>query len=61
VEHLLFKRFEVKIDKFSLFATCYGEYFNPERHQIIIGVKSATYYLLEVNKARKRMRVIFDV
>lgn len=61
VEHLLFKKFEVKIDKFSLFATCYGEYFNPERHQIIIGVKSATYYLLEVNKARKRMRVIFDV
>lgn len=50
VEHLLFKRFEVIIDKFFLFATCYGEYFNPERHKIIIGVKSAPYYLLEVKQ-----------
>ena len=61
VEHLLFKRFEVKIDGLSLSAVCYGEKFDPDRHKIIIGVKSATYYLLEVNKQKNRIRVIFDV
>lgn len=61
VEHLLFKKFEVKIDKLSLTATYSGEKFDPERHKILIGVKSATYYLLEVTKAKRRVRVIFDV
>ena len=50
VEHLLFKRFEVMIDKFFLFATCYGEYFNPERHKIIIGVNQSHIIFLKLNK-----------
>ncbi len=43
VETLLFKRFDVKLfDGTGLRATCYGEKYDPLRHQIKLGVKSAT-------------------
>jgi SHS2 domain-containing protein len=44
-----------------LTAICYGEKFDPTRHRMIIGVKSATYYLLEVDEKRGRVRVVFDI
>ena len=61
VEHLIFKRFEVKLDGTHLNATCYGEKFDPARHKMTIGVKSATYYLLEVDEKKCRVRVVLDV
>ena len=61
VEHLIFKRFEVGISGTSLRARCYGEKFDPSRHRMSIGVKSATYYLLEVRENKPRVRVMFDV
>ena len=61
VEHLLFKRFEVKLTGTSLRAACYGEKFDPARHKMTIGVKSATYYMLEVDEQKKRVRVVFDI
>ena len=61
VEHLLFKRFEVALDGTYLSATCYGEKFDPARHKMTIGVKSATYYMLEVDEQKNRVRVVFDV
>ena len=61
VEHLLLKRFEVALDGTYLSATCYGEKFDPERHKMTIGVKSATYYMLEVDEQKNRVRVVFDV
>ncbi|RJO60552.1 MAG: archease [Dehalococcoidia bacterium] len=61
VEQLLFKRFEVALNGTHLTATCYGEKFDPERHEMIIGVKSATYYTLEVRENKPRVRVVFDV
>jgi len=61
VEHLLFKRFEVALDRTYLSAACYGEKFDPARHKMTIGVKSTTYYMMEVDEKRNRVRVVFDV
>lgn len=62
VETLLFRRFE--IDEFedkSLIAVCRGEKYDPSRHRLKTGVKSATYHMLEVDREKNRVRVIFDV
>jgi SHS2 domain-containing protein len=61
VEHILFKKFEVKLDGTHLTADCYGEKFDPAHHTITIGVKSATYYMMEVDEKKHRVRVVFDV
>jgi len=62
VEMLLFKRFEVRdFDGHGLKATCYGEKYDPSRHQIKTGVKSATYHMLKVDRDKNQVQVIFDV
>ncbi len=62
VETLLFKRFDVRLcDSNCLRATCYGEKYDPLRHQIKLGVKSATYHMLNVDRDKNQVRVIFDV
>ncbi len=61
IEGLIFKRFDVTLKDNSLDATCYGEKYDPARHRLKLGVKSATYHMLEVDRARNRVRVIFDV
>ena len=62
VEMLLFKRFEIRdFDGHGLKATCYGEKYDPSRHQLKIGVKAATYHMLKVDRERNQVQVIFDV
>ena len=62
VEGLIFKRFDIKeFGEKRLAAGCFGEKYDPARHQIKLGVKSATYHLLEVDPAKNRVQVIFDV
>ena len=62
VEHLLFKRFDItEITKHNLKATCWGEKYNPSRHYLKLGVKSATYHMLKVDREENRVQVIFDV
>jgi SHS2 domain-containing protein len=62
VETILFKRFDIKeFDGHRLKATCYGEKYNPARHHLKLGVKSATYYLLRVDAEKNQVRVILDV
>jgi len=61
-ETILFKRFE--IDHFEdgkLSATCYGEKYDPSRHQLKIEVKSATYHMLKVDKERNYVQIIVDI
>ncbi|MFC1931694.1 archease [Chloroflexota bacterium] len=61
-EMLLLKRFEISdFDGHSLKATCYGEKYDPARHQIKRGVKSATYHMLKVDRKKNQVRVILDV
>ena len=62
VEYLIFKRFDItEFTKHNLKATCWGETYNPSRHQLKLGVKSATYHMLKVDREKNRVQVIFDV
>lgn len=62
VEGLLFKRFDIKgLDSHKLKAICYGERYDPSRHHLKLGVKSATYHMLKVDEEKNQVRVIFDV
>jgi SHS2 domain-containing protein len=62
VERLLFKSFNItEFTGQSLEATCWGEKYNPSRHQLKTGVKSATYHMLKVDGEKNRVQVIFDV
>jgi SHS2 domain-containing protein len=62
VEGLIFKSFDIVVfsDK-HLAADCRGEKYDPSRHHLKLGVKSATYHMLEVDRAKNRVQVIFDV
>ena len=62
VEMLLFSRFDIiEFDGCRLKAVCHGEKYDPSRHQLKTGVKSATYYMLRVDREKNQIRVIFDV
>ncbi len=41
---------KVKIEEFSLHATCLGERINPDKHRLKEEVKAVTYHELEVTK-----------
>ncbi len=62
VEMLLFRRFDIiEFADTRLVAECRGEKYDPSRHQLKNGVKSATYHMLEVDRKNNRVRVIFDI
>ena len=62
VKMLLFKRFDiVAFDGCRLKAICYGEKYDPSRHHLKTGVKSATYHMLKVDKEKNEIQVIFDI
>ncbi len=62
VETILFNRFEiVELSEGGLEAVCYGEKYDASRHQLKNEVKSATYHMLEVDREKNRVRVIFDI
>ncbi len=62
VDMLILKRFEIRdFDGRGLKATCYGEKYDPSRHQLKLGVKAATYHMLKVDGEKNQVQVIFDV
>lgn len=62
VDMLLFRRFDIiEFGDTHLAATCYGEPYDASRHRLRMGVKSATYHQLEVDREKNSVRVIFDV
>jgi len=62
VEMLLFKRFDItEFEDTRLVAVCRGERYDSARHRLKTGVKSATYHMLEVDREKNRVSVIFDV
>ncbi len=62
VDMLLFKRFEVELlPENRLKAICYGEKYDPLRHRLKTGVKSATYHMLKVDGEKNEVQVILDV
>lgn len=62
VEMLLFKRFDIiDLDGCRLKAICHGEKYDPSRHHLKTGVKSATYHMLTVDREKNQVQVIFDI
>ena len=62
VEMILFRRFDIiEFDDTHLHAICYGEKCDPSRHHLKTGVKSATYHMLEVDREKNQVQVIFDI
>ena len=62
VEMTLFKRFDIiDLDGSILKAICYGEKYDPSRHHLKTGIKSATYHMLVVDREKNQVQVIFDI
>jgi SHS2 domain-containing protein len=63
VENMLFKRFDIsQLDQNWLKARVYGEKVDAARHEIKLGVKAATYHMLQiVSNNGYQARVIFDI
>ena len=62
-EQILFKRFDIHdlIDT-ELKACCYGEKVDKSRHELKIGIKSATYHMLKVeNNSQYQVQVLLDI
>ncbi|MEE9199727.1 MAG: archease [Dehalococcoidia bacterium] len=62
--HMLFKRFDmVELTPTRLVAEAWGEPVDPSRHRIKMGVKAATYHMLQVEREGDgyRLQVLFDV
>ncbi len=64
VEHILFKRFEIKeLESNIIKATCYGEKVKAGHHKLKREVKAATYHMLKLNKENGtyKVQIIFDI
>ena len=46
-------------DTYTLFATAYGEPFDPERHKQKVGVKAVTYHRMEIKESAEKATVKF--
>ena len=61
-EQILFKQFDIQeFNLQKIKAVCYGEKVNPSRHEMKLGVKAATYYLLKADTEKNQVQVIFDI
>jgi len=62
VDGLLLREFDIiEFGGSRLVAVCHGEKYDPSRHDLKTGIKSATYHMLDVDKDKKQVRVIFDI
>ena len=71
VKHTVFSKFDVILSKakypgtkFKLSATIFGEPVNPDKHQINVEIKSATYHNLHITRKINNnfsATIIFDI
>jgi SHS2 domain-containing protein len=63
INNILFGKFDVSVDEENceLNANVYGENFDSERHTIGKEIKAVTYHILEVNKEKGYVQVLFDI
>ncbi len=61
-EQLMFKQCDIQeFDGHKIKAICYGEKADLARHPMKLGVKAATYHMLEVDPKKNQVQVIFDI
>ena len=63
INNVLFGKFDVSIneEKCELNAKVYGENFDSEQHTVGKEIKAVTYHILEVNKEKGYVQVLFDI
>ena len=63
IEHLVFSKFEVKIENMSLIGSAWGEPLDHVRHEAHVEVKGATYHMLSVREedGRYQAQCVVDV
>ncbi len=64
VKRMVFGRFDIsEMAGNRLEAVCYGEKIDPSKHRLKLGVKAATYHMLQLDRNGDgyRARVILDV
>jgi SHS2 domain-containing protein len=54
IEHMVFSKFKVTMERTSLAGTAWGEKLDQERHEPNVEIKGATYYMLKVTEADGR-------
>lgn len=54
IAHLVFSKFDVKLEGTTLFGSAWGEVLDRERHEPKVEVKGATYHMLSVKKEEGR-------
>jgi SHS2 domain-containing protein len=54
IDHMVFSKFNVKIEGTILTGTAWGEKLDQERHEPNVEIKGATYYMLKVMEADGR-------
>lgn len=57
-------RFHVKMEengKIKLSGRAYGEEYNAEKHGMGTEIKAVTYHMLEADREKKEIRVLFDI
>jgi SHS2 domain-containing protein len=61
-EQILLKRCDIQeFNGHKIKAVCYGEKVDLSHHQMKLGVKAATYYMLKVDPEKNQVQVIFDI
>ncbi len=62
-EQILFRRFDIsRLDGTGIKARIYGERVNKAKHELIRGVKAATYHMLKIEKSNGYIaQVLFDI
>ena len=62
-EQLILKRFEItRLSQTHLKARSYGQKVDSARHKLKMGIKAATYHMLEVSTDNgRRVQVLFDI
>jgi protein archease len=50
IEHMIFSKFDVKIEGTTLIGVAWGEPLDRDRHEPLVEVKGATYHLLNVKE-----------
>jgi len=52
IEHMVFSKFDVRLEGTTLKGTAWGEPLDQVRHEPKVEIKGATYHMLKVNKEK---------
>ncbi|MEM0372669.1 MAG: archease [archaeon] len=60
-EHIIFTKFNVKINNGKLTSEAFGEKYDEKKHKFIIDVKAITYHKMEIKKEKNLWKCVVIV